>query len=134
MRRAGCCWPAGRASCASHPAPPPGRAGDGIRSQAGARPGGRVSLAALRRGFRISVDERALVGRRGAPRRADPETADALRLTARARRRDVPLPIARRLFRGIAQRLAAGGRPRILLSAGAVDADGNSSSADGRCA
>jgi streptogramin lyase len=89
----------------------------------------RISLAALRRGFRVTVGERAaLVVATIHFDRRDPESGDYAR-GFRPRRTSRAATVRYRFsgsrLRRCARRLAEGSRPRLLLGVTATDADGN---------
>jgi hypothetical protein len=91
---------------------------------------GRISLATLRRGFRVSVGERAELIVVAVHRdRPDPDEFSSTPREARFRRTSGPEILRYRLsaerLRRYARRLAEGGRPSIIISLGATDPEGN---------
>ena len=98
-----------------------------------ARGAQRISLRALRRGFRVTVGERAAVVAVAVHLdRPDPEGIDfslrdvLYRHTSAAKTLRYRVPASR--IRRYARRLAEGKRPRIAISVSATDVDGNDTS------
>jgi hypothetical protein len=91
---------------------------------------GRISLAALRRGFRVSVREPAeMIVLAVHFDRPDPRSADFTPRETRQRITSGPATLRYRIsakrLRRYARRLAEGRRPRISLAVRATDANGN---------